>query len=586
MNDRNQRTSLTEYFKTNTQDPDARNLLYADFPLHYTWNKNTKKWNKRKRGGCIGRIFMVHPSEGERYYLRLLLTKVKGARSFEELKSVNGIMYTTFKKSAQQRGFLENDNEYRQCMIEAKEFQMPSQLRDLFATLLVFGNITDVQQLWNENFNAMAEDFMHKGISEGQYQIQAVLQSLNIFLQRHARTVIDYDLPELILETEIENLSKILLEELSYYIAPEDLAKANTLNEAQRIVFNEVLNLINQDKGGVLFIDGPAGSGKTYVYDCLLSHIRSNHQIALAVASSGIAALLLHGGRTAHSRFKIPIIIDENATCNIKKGTDLAILLQKAVLIIWDEAPMLHRHVFEAVDKTLRDIMENNFPFGNKIFLFGGDFRQVLPIISKGTRAQIVNASFNKSYLWPHIRIFSLTTNIRISKAINNKTKTFADYLLRIGNGTEPTIENDLIRLPDEIIIRSQNNEDHINLLINAVYPNLTKNILNTAFITERAILTSLNSDVDEINERIITICPGNQYTYYSFDSTTEDNLNLFPVEYLNSLTPPGLPPHILSLKVVKSQDMMKSSETEIPTDGFDEFTIPDDNDIELFEDS
>ncbi|CAG8473358.1 8763_t:CDS:2, partial [Acaulospora morrowiae] len=149
----------------------------------------------------------------------------KRAKSFKELKSINEIIYTTFKKSTQQRGFLENDNEYWQCIIEVKEFQMSSQLHDLFATLLVFENIIDIQQLWNENFNAMAEDFMYKGIPEGQYQIQAVLQSLNIFLQRHARTVIDYDLPELILETEIKNLSKILLEKLSYYIVPKDFAK-------------------------------------------------------------------------------------------------------------------------------------------------------------------------------------------------------------------------------------------------------------------------------------------------------------------------------------------------------------------------
>src|SRR6266508_5322460 len=90
------------------------------------------------------------------------------------------------------------------------------------------------------------------------------------------------------------------------------------------------------------------------------------HQIALAVASSGIAALLFRGGRTAHSRFKIPITaIDGNATCNI-----------------------------------------NDLSFGGKVFLIGGDFRQVLPVIHKGTRAQIVGAALNKSYLWHHVHVF------------------------------------------------------------------------------------------------------------------------------------------------------------------------------------
>jgi ATP-dependent DNA helicase PIF1 len=177
-------------------------------------------------------------------------------------------------------------------------------------------------------------------------------------------------------------------------------------------VFDEIKNLINQNKRGVLFVDGPAGSGKTYLYDCLLAYVRANNRIALAVASSGIASLLLHGGCTAHSCFKVPIAIYENATCNIKKGTDLAKLLQETILIIWDEAQMIHHHVPEAVDRTLRDIMENDLPFGGKIFLFGGDFCQVLPVIHKGTRAQIVNAALNKSYLWHYVHVFTLTTNM------------------------------------------------------------------------------------------------------------------------------------------------------------------------------
>ncbi|CAJ0643332.1 9279_t:CDS:2 [Entrophospora sp. SA101] len=138
--DQNQRTSLTEYFKMNDQDPDARNLLYTNFP-HYTWNKTNKTWKKRQRG-------------------------VTGARSFEELKTVDDTLCATFKENAQCRGFLENDNEHQQCMAEARIFQMPSQLRDLFATLLVFGDVTDIHQLWIENFNAMAEDFAYNGIPE------------------------------------------------------------------------------------------------------------------------------------------------------------------------------------------------------------------------------------------------------------------------------------------------------------------------------------------------------------------------------------------------------------------------------------
>ncbi|CAG8569017.1 11800_t:CDS:2, partial [Acaulospora colombiana] len=173
-------------------------------------------------------IMLIHtdiPGLDQRTHNVPTAPQVKGAKNYKELKVVDNVLCATFKESAQHRGFLENDDEHRQCMAEAREFQMSNQLRNLFATLLVFGDIAD--------------DFAYRGIPEDQLQIQAVLQSLNIFLQRHMKTVADYDLPELFLEINIGELPRILLEKSSYHITPEDLAKANMLNEAQRVVFDE-----------------------------------------------------------------------------------------------------------------------------------------------------------------------------------------------------------------------------------------------------------------------------------------------------------------------------------------------------------
>jgi hypothetical protein len=115
-------------------------------------------------------------------------------------------------------------------------------------------------------------------------------------------------------------------------------------------------------------------------YSILLAKVRLDGSIALAVASSGIASLLLPGGRTAHSRFKIPFNLHEGSTCSISHNSELALLLQITSLIIWDEAPMMNRYAFEALDRTLRDIMKavnpnlEEKPFGGKVVLFGGDF--------------------------------------------------------------------------------------------------------------------------------------------------------------------------------------------------------------------
>ncbi len=100
----------------------------------------------------------------------------------------------------------------------------------------------------------------------------------------------------------------------------------------------------------------------------------------LAIASSGIASLLLLGGKTAHSRFKILIGLHNESTCNITQQMKVAKLVRKADLIIWDEAPMMHREAFEVVDRTLCDLMQLDDAhatkkiFGGKIMVLGGDF--------------------------------------------------------------------------------------------------------------------------------------------------------------------------------------------------------------------
>ncbi|GBM65407.1 hypothetical protein AVEN_71100-1 [Araneus ventricosus] len=109
--------------------------------------------------------------------------------------------------------------------------------------------------------------------------------------------------------------------------------------------------------------------------------VRGKGDQAIAVASTGIAATFLSGGRTAHSIFKIPLTLNATSTCNLKPNTSEAKILLYAKVIVWDEAPMTHVHAFLAVDGLLKDLTKCDEPFGGKIILLGGDFRQVLPVI-------------------------------------------------------------------------------------------------------------------------------------------------------------------------------------------------------------
>ena len=91
--------------------------------------------------------------------------------------------------------------------------------------------------------------------------------------------------------------------------------------------------------------EAPGGTSNTFLINLILAKIRSEGKIALATASSGIAATLLTGGRTLHSMFKIHL--DWNATdvpfCSIKRGTVLCKVIQEAKLVVVDEAPMTNR---------------------------------------------------------------------------------------------------------------------------------------------------------------------------------------------------------------------------------------------------
>ena len=136
------------------------------------------------------------------------------------------------------------------------------------------------------------------------------------------------------------------------------------------------MSVVDSDHGGLFFVDGTGGTGKTYLYRALLATIRSQNKIVMAIATSGVAASIMPGGRTAHSRFKIPVTLNDGAFCSFTKQSGTAKLLRTTSLIIWDEVTMMKRQGVEALDNSLRDIMDcPNLQFGGKTVVFGGDFR-------------------------------------------------------------------------------------------------------------------------------------------------------------------------------------------------------------------
>jgi hypothetical protein len=184
------------------------------------------------------------------------------------------------------------------------------------------------------------------------------------------------------------------------------------MNPEQLVAFHRIMQSVETGAGTTFFLNGPGGTGKTFVYGAIAKAIRGQGKIVLCVASSGIAALLLDGGQTAHSCFGIPLEIDETSLCSITKRHAKAELIQQAVAIIRDEAPMQHKHCMEAVDRTCRDLRNSNEHFGGLTVVFGGDFRQILPVIIKGRREDIVAACIQHSFIWRTIEVLHLRQNM------------------------------------------------------------------------------------------------------------------------------------------------------------------------------
>ncbi|AQK61278.1 hypothetical protein ZEAMMB73_Zm00001d054100 [Zea mays] len=541
------RSMLTAYFEANRLHEEARGILYRDFPEWYTLQQG-KVWQRRKRntGGQVGRIVSAYPAEGERFYLRLLLNHVTGATSYADLRTVDGDTLPSFREAAQRRGLLEADNTIDECLNEAAIYQMPSALRRLFATILVYCEPNDVAELWQRHLDSMSEDYQRSTQSKTHVQ-QMVLIDIRNILQSMGKDIKTFPLPAIIDKyDDSHGTDREIYEEESIEPTAEDVAMKETLNEEQRSAYDKILSVVDTNNGGVFFVDGPGGTGKTYLYKALLAALRSQDKIAVATATSGVAASILPGGRTAHSRFKIPLTIDDGAVCSFTKQSGTAKLLQKASLIIWDEASMTKRQAIEALDNSMRDIMGRpELPFGGRTVVFGGDFRQVLPVVRKGSRAQIVAASLRSSYLWESMCHLKLVQNMRAQS-----DPWFAEYLLRVGGGTEEANNDGDVRLPDEVCVPYTGNDRDLDRLIDDIYPNLNENMSNTSYITSRAILSTRNDWVDMINMRMIDRFQGEQMMYHSFDTAVDDPNNYYPSEFLNTLTPNGLPPHVLKLKV------------------------------------
>ena len=281
-----------------------------------------------------------------------------------------------------------------------------------------------------------------------------------------------------------------------------------SLNDNQTNAADAIWNAVSHSTDQLFFLDGFGGTGKTMLQNTVLRRVRNDSKVAIAVASSAIASLLLQGGRTAHSRFKIPLNATAQSSCAVSMRSNLAELLQATELIFWDEISMQNRYDIEAVDRMLQDIRKNSNPFGGIVTCFCGDFRQILPVVKGAESGRLARATLRASPLWERVQVLRLTENMRLRNPNltdqgRAEMEQFATDLLAVGNGTasstggSQSVDWATGWLPD----------DSTSALIDAIYGDLS--IRSPDFYTSRAILCTLNKNVARFNEQVLDKLPG-----------------------------------------------------------------------------
>ena len=276
--------------------------------------------------------------------------------------------------------------------------------------------------------------------------------------------------------------------------------------------------------------------------------------VALATATTGKAAMHLSKGRTFHSRFKAPLNLGEDCSLRIPLGTELAKLVWMAKFIVVDEATMLNNVLLQAMDVCFRDIMGTDVPFGGKVLVLCGDFRQTLPVIPGASRAGIVAKCLNQHPLWRHFEVMYLTKNMRVNANSDPKLVAWSEWLQSVGDG----VEGEEVKVPEEICTTIEEGtkkkpmaeKDSLKGLIAKVFPNLQGNLADLKWLTGRSILTPTNKQRHHINDTMVQMAPGHEVRLRSADvvDNVQDAVS-FSVEYCNSLEPTGLPKHEITLK-------------------------------------
>jgi hypothetical protein len=264
---------------------------------------------KRKKNDHLTRLVASRPSEGERFYIRILLQH-RSVRSFEQLRTADGNLCENFQLAAITLGLFADEREAEYALMEAVNCHLytPNQLRRLFVDILINECSETPLSLWNTFKDHLSADFFHRTHSQDQ-AVNRTLEEISHQLEEYGKSLNNYGLPNPVATvTEVEHE----LERWAPHTERMRLSADRSIqqfNEDQRRIYERIMDSIQHNQPLCLFIDGKAGRGKTFLINTICEALRARGKIVIPTATSAFAAQLYAGGRTTHSAFKVILLI-------------------------------------------------------------------------------------------------------------------------------------------------------------------------------------------------------------------------------------------------------------------------------------
>ncbi|KAE9524087.1 hypothetical protein AGLY_015452 [Aphis glycines] len=304
-----------------------------------------RSFQRRKKGDAVagfadvystdslGRIYTVHPRQDECFFLRLLLVNVRGPTSFNSLRTVDGVLCTTFREACQCLICSKNDSHWDLTLADATVSAPANQIRTLFAIIIATCHPSNPNALWEKYKDEMVDDILHRvrttnfnfdieSNDEMRNEALVLIEDMCVLMCGSLLSTLGLPAPN---RSRHAAFNLELQREKNYDLDEQaERVRKNVplLNAEQKNVYDSLMKVVDDGTGGIYFLDALGGTGKTFVISLILATIRSRSQIALAVAYSGIAATLLEGGRTAHSALKLPmnlLMVDKSTTTSAQR---------------------------------------------------------------------------------------------------------------------------------------------------------------------------------------------------------------------------------------------------------------------------